>query len=99
MSSPSFIDMFVANELITGKNNVNIIEDFIFIEDEYGLIKLSNGTFMPFMVQENGVNKYFTRINIANLKHWFFDQEQLVLYYGNGTDIFNATLNVTRNAA
>ena len=41
---------------------------------------------------------YFAKRNFTNLKDYQFDFSKNVLYVGNGTHIFNISINVTTNA-
>ena len=70
----------------------------MMVDSSHGIIKHSNGSFIPFMIlPDEGRNRYFTRLQFANLVDYQFDHANKLLYYANRTHIFNATLNVTRD--
>lgn len=61
-------------------------------------MKTSNNSFITFAIQSSGAPKYLWRKDVTTMKAWYFDQTNKLIYYGNGTEIFNCTLNVTKNA-
>ncbi|CDW73337.1 UNKNOWN [Stylonychia lemnae] len=102
IGNPTFAQdpLFQANDIVnrTIASASVIIEDFLFINNQYGVIKLNNNSFIPFMVVTSTTNKYFARKDVATLRTWTFDQNNQYLTFGNGTEIIRSTLNVTKNA-
>ena len=73
------------------------IEDFMLIRGQtsLGVIKLINNTFVTFRINSPTSNTYFHRRNLTNFKAYYFDQANNYFYWGNGTAIFNTSLNVS----
>jgi hypothetical protein len=66
-NAPSYTPLFTANDLLSG---AVFVDDYMFVDNSYGIIKLSNGSFYPFNVQPNGVNRYYTRFTFSGLRFW-----------------------------
>lgn len=93
---------FIGN--FTGSStSLSYIEDYMHIQNgsySYGIVKLQNNTFGAFFRQQDPndpaiINfRYQGWRTIANLKSYYLEEKTRSLIYGDGTNLYNMTLNI-----